>query len=76
MSKKLRLDGVEYDIQQLSAEGRRTLAAYRHVNKQLNEARNMSAILTRAKNSYISELKSEIVKGKTGLDLGDLFDED
>jgi hypothetical protein len=33
----------------------------------------MKALLTRAKNSYVDELKREIIKGKSGVDLGALF---
>ena len=76
MSQKFSLDGEEYDISTLSDEGKNLIAALDSVNKQLQYASNMRAILTRAKNSYISELKSEVVKGKTGLDLSDLFSED
>ena len=76
MTQKINLDGVEYDTDQLSNEGKKNLVAYAHVNQRLQEALNMRAILTRAKNSYISELKSEMVKGKTGLDLSDLFGDD
>jgi molybdenum-dependent DNA-binding transcriptional regulator ModE len=76
MSQKILLGGVEYDTSKLSPEGQNLLAAFNHVNKQLQEAVNMQALLTRAKNSYISELKSEMVKGKTGLDLSDLFGDD
>ena len=76
MTQKINLDGVEYNTDQLSDEGKKILVAYAHANKQLQEALNMRAILTRAKNSYISELKSEMVRGKTGLDLSDLFGDD
>ena len=76
MSQIINFDGVEYDADLLSDDGKKLLASYQHVNAQLQEAINMSAILTRAKNSYISELKAEMVKGKTGLDLSDLFGDD
>lgn len=76
MSQKINFDGVEYDAGSLSEEGKKLLVAYQHVNAQLQEAVNMRAILTRAKNSYVSELKAEMVKGKTGLDLSDLFGDD
>ena len=76
MSDKFKIDGVEYDRQDLTDEGRQNLAAYRYVNKRLREATNMQALLTRARNSYILELKTEIVKGKTGVDLNDLLSND
>lgn len=76
MAQKINLDGIDYDTSQLSDEGKKVLVAYVHTNQRLQEAVNMRAILTRAKNSYVSELKSEMVKGKTGLDLSDLFGDD
>lgn len=76
MSEKFKIDGVEYDRQDLTDEGQKNLAAYRYANKRLREAVNMKAVLTRARNSYILELKTEIVKGKTGVDLNDLLSND
>jgi hypothetical protein len=34
------------------------------------------ALLTKAKNAYIADLKTEIVQGQTGDDLGTLFSDD
>lgn len=76
MSQKIRVDNVEYDISNLTDEGKNVLVAYKEVSQRLQEAANMMAILTRAKNSYIAGLKSEMLKGKTGLDLDDLFSDD
>lgn len=76
MSQKINLDGVLYDSSQLSQEASRLLEAYLHVSDRLQEAENMKAILTRAKNSYIAGLKSEIVQGRSGLNLSDLFNDD
>jgi hypothetical protein len=36
--------------------------------------KNLLAIFTRAKRSYIAELKREIIKGKSGVDIASLFD--
>ena len=76
MSQKISLDDTEYDLASLSDEGRKVLVAYQHATESLQDAINMQALLTRAKNSYVAELKSEMVKGKTGVDLGALFDDD
>ena len=76
MSQKIRVDNVDYDIGNLTDEGKNVLVAYKEVSQRLQEAANMMAILTRAKNSYIAGLKSEMLKGKTGLDLDDLFSDD
>lgn len=76
MTQKIKFDDVEYDVDQLSDSAKKLLSLYKHANAQYQEAVNMRAIMTRAKNSYLSELKSEMVQGKTGLDLSDLFSDD
>lgn len=76
MGQKIKIDGVEYDTDHLSDGAKKLLSLYKHANAQYQEAINMRAIMTRAKNSYLSELKSEMVQGKTGLDLSDLFSDD
>ena len=37
---------------------------------------NERAVLTRAKNAYIDDLKLEVVESKSGLDIGALFADD
>ncbi|TCP61076.1 hypothetical protein EV663_10622 [Rhodovulum bhavnagarense] len=69
----LRLDGKDYDLSTLSAQGREALAAYQHATAQMQHAQKMQALLIRAKNAYVEDLKAEIVQGKTGLDLAALF---
>jgi len=43
---------------------------------QVQALSNQKALLTKAKNAYIANLKSEIVQGRTGVDLGALFSDD
>ncbi len=70
----LRLDGEEYDLSKAS-EGAKTLVArLQHLDRLFEEKRNLMALLTKAKNAYISDLKTEIIKNKTGVDLSTLFD--
>lgn len=76
MSKKIKLDNVEYDTSNLTDNGVKLLAAYVQANQMLQEAVNMKAVLTKAKQAYISELKMEMLKGRTGLDLSNLFSDD
>ena len=75
MVKTLRLDGQDYDVSLLSAQGQETLGAYRHATQQLQQAQNMKALLTKARNAYISDIKHEIIKGKSGVDFAALFDD-
>jgi hypothetical protein len=75
MAKTLRLGEKDYDVSVLSEEGRRTLALYQYATTQLQEAENRMALLTKARNAYIADLKTEIIEGRTGVDLGALFDD-
>ena len=75
MVKTLRLDGQDYDVSLLSAQGQETLVAYRHATQQLQQAHNMKALLTKARNAYIADIKHEIIKGKSGVDFSALFED-
>ena len=76
MSQRFRIDGVEYDIETLTQEGRDLVARLTFARLQQQELSNQIALLTKAKNAYIADLKSEIVQGRTGVDLGALFSDD
>jgi hypothetical protein len=69
----LQLDGVDYDDALLSDQGQAQLASLRFVDAQIADLKNMTALLTRAKKSYVYELKNEIIKAKSGVDLSALF---
>ncbi|MEN8841483.1 MAG: hypothetical protein ABF254_00765 [Octadecabacter sp.] len=72
--KTLRLDGVEYEMSKLSPRARETVGTLRTIEADLNDKTNMLAVLTKAHNAYISDLKSEIIKEKSGVDISTLFD--
>ena len=76
MTKRFRLDGSEYDAEALSPEGRSQVEHLSFANLQVQALSNQKALLTKAKNAYIADLKSEIVQGRTGVDLGALFSDD
>ena len=76
MSQRFQIDGVEYDTEGLSQEGRDLVARLTFVRLTLQELSNQQALLTKAKNAYIADLKSEIIQGRTGVDLGALFSDD
>lgn len=76
MMKRFRLDGAEYDVEGLSAEARALVERLRFVRLQVQSLSNQQALLTKAKNAYIVNLKAEIVQGRTGVDLGALFSDD
>ena len=74
MSQKINVDGVEYDFESLSPEAKAVLEKLQHTDTQIQDNKNLSALLTRAKNSYIHELKREMIEGKSGVDIASLFD--
>lgn len=76
MSRSFRIDGVEYDADKLSAEGSALVDRLMFVQRQTVELFNEQAVLNKAKNAYIADLKAEIVEGRTGVDLGVLFSDD
>jgi hypothetical protein len=76
MTKRFRLDGAEYDVEALPSEGKALFERMAFAQLRLQELTNQQAMLTRAKNAYIADLKTEIIVGRTGVDLGALFSDD
>ena len=72
----LRFDGVDYDLSQASDEAKALVVKVKNVDRLVEEKTNLMALLTKAKNAYIADLKTEIIKNKTGVDLSTLFDEE
>lgn len=72
----LRLDGEDYDLSKASDEAKAIVARLQHLDRLFEEKANLMALLTKAKNAYIADLKTEIIKNKTGVDLSSLFDEE
>ena len=66
MAQKINIDNQEYDLTDLSDQGKANLLSLQFTNERLQELSNMQALLQRAKNSYISSLKKEIISQKAG----------
>ncbi len=62
MKDRLRLDGVDHDIEGLSAEARQIVERLRFVQQRLQELQDQQALLTKAKRAYIADLKAELVR--------------
>lgn len=67
------IDGKSYDASTLGAEGQAVLARLRFVQARLAELNNTQALMTKARNAYIADLKVEMVRGRTGVDLSSLL---
>jgi hypothetical protein len=76
MTGRLRLDDLVYDTAALSAEARSLLERLAFVQERLEELGNSAALLNRAKNAYIADLKLDLVRGRVGLNLGALVGDD
>ena len=71
MAQKIKLGDNEYDAANLSDEGKVVLNLLQFSTQKLQELNNMQALLQRAKNSYLEEIKKEIISSKTGIMFGD-----
>jgi hypothetical protein len=71
MGQKIKIDDSEYDVDKISDEARKHLIALQFTTNKLQELKNMQALLTRAKNSYMETIKKEILSEKAGFLLND-----
>lgn len=76
MAKSFTLDGWEYKIDDLSAECEAMWNNVFFTLRSLDELKAKRAIMTRAKNAYIEDLKVELIEKKSGIDFGALFTEE
>ena len=70
------IDGSEYTTDTLNDGGLLIYKQLQFIKLRMLELGNQQAILNKAKNAYISDLNAEIVQGKSGINLSDLFSED
>tara|TARA_B100000900_G_C19968450_1_gene468749 strand:- start:227 stop:445 length:219 start_codon:yes stop_codon:yes gene_type:complete len=71
MSKKIKIDDQEYELDQLTDKAKSTIKALKFVTERIKELDNMRILLRRAKNSYVSGIKKEMISNKAGLFLED-----
>lgn len=71
MADKFKLNDKEYDLSELSENGLRQYDLLRSIDMTLLEKQNLSALLIKAKRSYINEIKSEMLSEKAGFDFSD-----
>lgn len=73
MDQRFKIDGREYEISSVSLEGKELVERLTFINVKLQELQNNIALLSKAKNGYIEDLKTEIIQERTGVDFSDLF---
>ena len=74
MTQKINIDGIEHGLDTLSDDAKKLVARLQDIDACIHEMKNLLAIFTRAKRSYRTELRREIIKGKSGVDIASLFD--
>jgi hypothetical protein len=67
------IEDVKYRTDALSAKNLDILKQLTFVEVKIREMINKKAIMTKARNAYISEIKKEIIKSKSGIDLSTLL---
>ena len=65
---KIKLDDLEYDLSALNETAKRLVLELRNLDAELQNKINMQAILNKAKNAYVADLKSEMITQKSGFD--------
>jgi hypothetical protein len=71
MTRRIKLGEVEYEVDNLSDQARKTLGSLEFTSNNIKELTNMQMLLRRAKNSYVDSLKQEMLSNKAGLLFGD-----
>lgn len=69
MGQKLKIEGKDYSIDNITETASANLAALKFASSKIEELNNLIAVLRRAKKSYIRSLKKEVVSSKAGLNL-------
>ena len=59
---KITVDGIDYNTEDLSDNGKAQLASLQFLEVQMSKLRNEIAAFQTAKNAYISALKAELEK--------------
>ena len=59
---KITVDGIEYNTEDLSDNGKAQLASPQFLEVQMSKLQNEIAVFQTAKNAYISALKAELQK--------------
>lgn len=71
MSEKFVFWDEEYDTNKLSDVGKSNLQLLKFTNERVQELDNQVRLLRRAKGSYVSSLKQEILSNKAGFSVED-----
>ena len=76
MVTKLKIDDGIYQLEDFSDLGKDIIEKLMFTTDHIKALKNNLAVLNRAKNSYIEDLKLEAIEEKSGINLADLFSSD
>ena len=62
---KITVDGIEYNTEDLSDNGKAQLASLQFLEVQMNKLKSEIAVYQTARNSYVAALKAELEKTKS-----------
>ena len=65
---KIKIDDLEYELSELNETANRLVIELRNLDAELQNKVNMQAILNKAKNAYVADLKNEMITQKSGFD--------
>ena len=72
---EIEIEGTKYDTEELSSKALEILKYLTFSELKLREMSNRNALMIKAKNAYISDLKREVIKNKSGIDLSKLLED-
>ena len=72
----VQIDGDKYSKESLPENCLELTKLVSIAQEQINNLINEHAVITRAKNAYIEDLKSEVIESKSGFDFAQLFLDD
>lgn len=73
MTNKIVLDGKKYIPSEMSEKAKNIVQQLNQLEEKMKDRQSMFAVLNRAKNAYISDLKSEILSTKSGFNFSEDF---
>ena len=76
MSSFFKFDNKSYRLDDFSENGQEIFSNLFFVTNHIEQLKNSLAVLNRAKNGYIEDLKLEVIEEKSGIVISELFAED
>jgi hypothetical protein len=66
MAQTISIDGRSYNLEALPDTAKSKISSIKFVDKKIKSLVNQQAVLNRAKNGYISDLKAELMHAQSG----------